>query len=76
METEKQKANPNETQAVCSACQHDIPCGCPSGTEVERLRADNTNLRMLERVHSQLRRAQEKVIHGLELRIELVEKEG
>ncbi len=66
----KSKASPDATMAVCSACHRDMPCGCPSGTELERLRTEVTSMRLLQRVERMLARSQEKVIAGLELRIE------
>ena len=60
--SEAKKKSPDETLAVCSACQHDMPCGCKVGTELDRLNAEIANLRLLLKVQEMLTRAQDRTI--------------
>ncbi len=69
------KANPDATLAFCTACHRDMPCGCASGAEVERLRGEVANLCVIVKVREQLGHAHEKVIAALELRLGMLERD-
>ncbi len=71
---EPTKPNPDSTLSFCAGCKKPMPCGCPSGVEIERLRLEVTNLRLLLKVQAQVSKAQAQTVEVQQRLLDRMEK--